>query len=370
MEIMMDKKEFLSELEKSLSVLQEDELRDIVSEYEQHIDIKTEKGLTEAEAIADFGSLQELSAEILEAYHVRADYAAETRKGKKRQGKSAGQDGAENFEKLKEIGERGSLTLWGGLRKAGSWVISGFQWGWRQLRRPFAWLGCLAAGHSPWHEKTDEAGTQMMPASAEDVLTPGMASEEYEVPEKARNSMETSMAGAIRKRKEDKRMAGRDMMRNRGRSAREGMRVICRGVSRIFHWGMEAVLWGIRLVWNGCWAVFSFFAGVFGLFSLFGTGLVAVLLIEGYPLAGALIGCMGLVLCMFSAAGLGLTLLWSKNGAEPVSRMGTEERTHNPQYNRRRIHKPGHRPGFEQKESFQESKGAEEHQRKGNEQDA
>ena len=44
MESIMGKHEFLSELEKSLSVLQEDELRDIISEYEQHIDIKVEKG--------------------------------------------------------------------------------------------------------------------------------------------------------------------------------------------------------------------------------------------------------------------------------------------------------------------------------------
>ena len=70
----MDKKEFLLALEQSLSVLQEDELRDIISEYEQHIDIKVEKGLTEAEVIADFGSFSELTSEILEAYHVRADY--------------------------------------------------------------------------------------------------------------------------------------------------------------------------------------------------------------------------------------------------------------------------------------------------------
>ena len=51
----MDKQGFLSRLEQSLSVLQEDELRDILNEYEQHIDMKMEKGLTEEEAIADFG---------------------------------------------------------------------------------------------------------------------------------------------------------------------------------------------------------------------------------------------------------------------------------------------------------------------------
>ena len=72
----MDKKTFISELEQALSVLQEEELRDIMEEYEQHIDMKVQRGLTEEEAIADFGNLKELTAEILEAYHVRRDYAS------------------------------------------------------------------------------------------------------------------------------------------------------------------------------------------------------------------------------------------------------------------------------------------------------
>lgn len=72
----MDKKTFISELEQALSVLQEEELRDIMEEYEQHIDMKVQRGLTEEEAIADFGNVKELTAEILEAYHVRGDYAS------------------------------------------------------------------------------------------------------------------------------------------------------------------------------------------------------------------------------------------------------------------------------------------------------
>ena len=64
----MDKNTFMRELERSLSVLQESELRDILSEYEQHIDMKVKSGLSEEEAIADFGSIPELTAEILEAY--------------------------------------------------------------------------------------------------------------------------------------------------------------------------------------------------------------------------------------------------------------------------------------------------------------
>ena len=72
----MDKKTFLLNLQHALSVLEEEELQDIISEYEQHIDLKVKNGLTEEEAIADFGTMSELTTEILEAYHVRADYAA------------------------------------------------------------------------------------------------------------------------------------------------------------------------------------------------------------------------------------------------------------------------------------------------------
>ena len=41
----MDKITFLRELEQGLSVLQRDELEDIISEYEQHIDMKIKNGL-------------------------------------------------------------------------------------------------------------------------------------------------------------------------------------------------------------------------------------------------------------------------------------------------------------------------------------
>ena len=43
----MDKKTFLEELRSSLSVLQETELNDIMDEYEQHIDMKVQSGLTD-----------------------------------------------------------------------------------------------------------------------------------------------------------------------------------------------------------------------------------------------------------------------------------------------------------------------------------
>ena len=66
----MNKETFLQELRSHLQILEEREQQDILDEYAQHIDMKMQKGLSEEEAIRDFGSVRELAAEILEAYHV------------------------------------------------------------------------------------------------------------------------------------------------------------------------------------------------------------------------------------------------------------------------------------------------------------
>lgn len=71
----MKKTEFFDQLKSKLAIIEEQELNDILNEYEQHIALKTENGnISEEEAIKDFGNIDELAAEILEAYHVRANY--------------------------------------------------------------------------------------------------------------------------------------------------------------------------------------------------------------------------------------------------------------------------------------------------------
>lgn len=79
----MKKTEFIDLLRKKLSIIEENELNDILDEYEQHITMKMESGkFTEEEAIEDFGDLNQLTAEILEAYHVRTNYAEYEKKEK------------------------------------------------------------------------------------------------------------------------------------------------------------------------------------------------------------------------------------------------------------------------------------------------
>lgn len=79
----MNKQEFLRQLEERLQMLNASEREDILSEYAQHIDMKMRDGLSEEQAIRDFGAPDDLIAEILEAYHFNPKYAGGESKLKK-----------------------------------------------------------------------------------------------------------------------------------------------------------------------------------------------------------------------------------------------------------------------------------------------
>ena len=66
----MTREEFFAKLDARLSVLNEKERKDIIEEYQSHIEFKMQDGKTEAEAINDFGDINALADEILEAYHI------------------------------------------------------------------------------------------------------------------------------------------------------------------------------------------------------------------------------------------------------------------------------------------------------------
>lgn len=301
----MDKKEFLSKLEKSLSVLEEDELRDIISEYEQHIDMKVERGLTEEEAIVDFGSFQELTAEILEAYHVRADYAAEAGRPGNKSKTGIRLEEADILGRLKGLGGKGIRTLWAGIKSAGFWIGDVFYWGWRQICRPFSWVQERWGGIIPfWEEKE---------ADMEAAETGGLEDSRESFGEMIQPDKDgKERRKLIYEKKERQKKAGGNHMRaveRTGGAVESGVKAMGRAAGRIFQWGMNIVSWGIYGIWNCCWILFSLFAAGFGLMSLFGMGMLTVLLLEGYPLLGVTLGCLGLVVCMFSAAGLGGTLV-------------------------------------------------------------
>ena len=71
----MKKREFIKELKDKLSVLEENEINDIVLEYTGIIEDKVKAGQKEIDAIKDFGDIDELAKEILKAYKINPKYA-------------------------------------------------------------------------------------------------------------------------------------------------------------------------------------------------------------------------------------------------------------------------------------------------------
>lgn len=90
----MNKEQFLKELESRLKVLDQRERQDMLAEYSQHIDMKVESGMSEKEAIEDFGDIDSLVEELLEAYHIDPDFRVleteEKSKGKESVRRKAG----------------------------------------------------------------------------------------------------------------------------------------------------------------------------------------------------------------------------------------------------------------------------------------
>lgn len=69
----MTKDEFLKTLDRKLQLINEKERRDIIDEYRTHIEMKVQDGKSEEEAIEDFGDIDELVDEILDAYKINTD---------------------------------------------------------------------------------------------------------------------------------------------------------------------------------------------------------------------------------------------------------------------------------------------------------
>nr|WP_288722236.1 DUF1700 domain-containing protein [uncultured Sellimonas sp.] len=80
----MNKREFLDELKSHLRVLETKEQQDILDEYAQHIDLKIKSGQSEEEAISDFGNIEELASDILEAYHVNPEFGTQGQEKKEK----------------------------------------------------------------------------------------------------------------------------------------------------------------------------------------------------------------------------------------------------------------------------------------------
>lgn len=285
----MDKKTFISELKQALSVLQQEELDDIISEYEQHIDMKQANGLTEEDAIADFGSLDELAAEILEAYHVRSDYSSNQEKKKKHPLKKG--------QTMKDLWKKTGTIAMDRTQKAGKWlwgVLSFFQ---NILKMPVIWL--KERIHRSGYEKNLEEYTENI-TDMENQDTEKRAERQTEIhplQEKDTSYRRSRREARVRETFSDK---------------------IVRYLTCFSQFCFHGIFWCASIAWNGMCIGFSLICACFGLFCLYSMGLLVVLLLQGYPLAGVTLGCIGLVMCSFSAAWLSITLLCAKSKTKEV----------------------------------------------------
>lgn len=297
----MNRQEFFDELREYLKILEDEEQEDILAEYSQHIEMKMKSGLSEEEAIRDFGQVKELAGQILEAYHVNPKYEPD-RPGKSGQikklsarlsairltgkgteyrgdGKAAERENGENLQPEKEIPEEGSLPV-----KAGKWIFAVIsqagngvqrigQFVGRQVRKPFLFIGKRAdILTARWREKRTlrETGQRQW------------------LEEGGQDNHRGNEAGFFRRT---------------ARFFRDAVRLILRIAAAC-----------CRLAWNAAVICGSGFFGLLGLLFLFFFGALAVLWIQGYPLAGLVCSCFGAVLCCASLMLFGGTFFWKKRG--------------------------------------------------------
>lgn len=229
----MNKETFLQELERQLQILEDQEQQDILEEYAQHIDIKIQKGLSEEEAIQDFGPVKELAAGILEAYHVKPEYEEVKPRMK-----------APDLTKVTAEGKKVCGSVGGFLKQKlmafGRWIRNSCRW----IGEKAKTFGCWLA--KPFRKKKGEDKVEIV------------------------------------RQQEEKTKVLPAAVRGVG-SLWNGFLVLCKGC--------------IRLTWNLFWLGMTVFTGIFTLLALFSFGMLLVLVLQGYPLAGWVILSLGFILC-------------------------------------------------------------------------
>lgn len=255
----MNKDKFLVELREYLRILENQEQEDILEEYAQHIDMKMQKGLSEEEAIRDFGPMEELAAQILEAYHVKPEFP-KRRSFLKFPMHNPG-SGAQKQSFLKRGG--GLLRKW--FRWTVCGVRDGFLWLYEKCRVFMSWLS------KPFTRR------------------------------KITNDIESEYV-----RKEGKGTGG---MNGRHRSY---LGMIGQGIVTLWRWMLGCCIFWLRICWNMGWLFFSIFCGFMALVALMGLGGILVLLFQGYPFVGIFIISLGGMLCFGALAFWAFSLIIRK----------------------------------------------------------
>lgn len=272
----MNKEKFLMELRGYLSILENQEQEDILAEYAQHIDMKMQKGLSEEEAIRDFGSMQELAAEILEAYHVKPEFRRKS-----------------IVLKLPGPGIGKADTGKPFLKRGFGWIGMKITGAVRRMVQGFKWFGrkCRAAAGRLMRPFTGRAGSE--------VKENAVIMEETQ----KKKGKFGSVCGTVG----------------------HGIANLCR-----WFWGFCVLC--LKFMWNAGWMIFSLFCACAALIILIGVGAIPVFLVQGYPFIGIFIICVGGLLCFGSLSCGAFSMLIRKNDHTREKESDkTDEEVHNEQ---------------------------------------
>lgn len=286
---MKNKESFLKELQSRLAVLEEVEQQDILAEYAQHIDLRVDGGLTEEEAIQDFGDIDQLTAEILSAYHVKPTYQAP--KEKKRlpnpwPAVRRGMASAAAF--FRRLGGGITARLQGLKDRLKGWIRRGGT----SLDEPF-----FEQPESAYLvEGQPETGTVMEHTEEQEPQEPAEQIKKEEAKEPVEHTKKKGKAWAVMGR---------------------GFRRLGHGLWRL----CRAAAW---LAWNLFLLLCSLPFVCLGLLALVCLGALVVLLVQGYPLAGVTLCCLGGAACCVGILGLGSGLVWHRPATQTAG-MSVEE---------------------------------------------
>ena len=248
----MKREEFFNILNKRLEMIEKNELEDILEEYRQHIDMKIQSGVSEEEAIKDFGNVNTLADEILESYHIRCDYTK---------------------DKEKKQGRNYTGTFLDSLKRGYSSFLAILLGACSAVKRFFVSIFSKLAAFFKKGKNSEAKEPQENFTQQENLI-------------QQKNIERRKAAGEKRKAFEKK---SKDICRGTGRT----MMVFFRSLKEFF-------IWILRMFINICLISAGSVTGIFAALALFLLGFLIIMLVTGYPVWGMTITALGVSLSLSS----------------------------------------------------------------------
>ena len=378
----MSKERFLSELREYLSILEDQEQEDILAEYAQHIDMKMLKGLSEEEAIRDFGSVKELAAEILAAYHVDSEHALAAGRrgiwpvtpgsgrnnagfGRSEPGRhgwglpgpgrifggvnrpeQTGQAGSGEREKglsayrtEEPEGDKRPETFFGRFCRQGKELLLRTL---RGMQAGLCWIGRKCRGAAAWCVRPFTGrGTQADSLDVDEEYAGLLEDGEYAgsdaVAKNVKDDRCVANEESTKREYHDINVTNGNVLRRKKDGIRETKErssamggffgAIGRGMVQMWQWMLDCCIFGLRLCWNTGWLLFSLLCAGIAMIMLLGVGITIVLLCCGYPFTGIFITGLGGLLCFgaLAAAGFGMMIRKKKENEDGTKGKKMEE---------------------------------------------